>query len=287
MPDLASSHVAPPERVGLPPLILDPSVLLSPFGPLMVQRLSARTSVWLPGGLWDLMHEATTLAEECAMEEDPASVSVLFTTELWRQCWPELVQRPGVHWFRDALNDSHAPKGEPAAMLDRLDSLIASLDSRGGDLDHPERETRFDRLIHDGCRDALALAGMFREGPSIILSAFREGDSEPWICRSLEHYNITGHRIADDRLRQVLVHDLIGGLAVAGLAPLLGSGTVKLAALQLATAKSAIPLPLPRAISDGKLKNFPGDRDPLAPALEEEDVDPFWDHVAAIWHDLS
>lgn len=278
-------HVAPLERAGLPPLILDPSVLLSPFGPLMVQRLSGQTSVWLPRGLPNLLRRATEFAEERAVEDD-AGGATLFTTELWKECWPELVQRPGVHWFREALDESHAPKGEPAAMLDRLDSLIASLDNRIEPREDPRIETTLEQVIAIGCRDALALAGMFREGPSIILSALGEGETEPWICASLERYRLTCHRLIEPKLRDVLVASLLALLAAAGLAPLLGSGTLKLAAVQLTTAKSAVPLPSPRALSNGETKTFVGDRDPFGPQ-DDEEIEPFWDHVAAIWHDLS
>src|SRR5581483_1659897 len=179
------------------------------------------------------------------------------------------------------------PKGEPAALLDRLDGLIAALDRRvQGDADGSPTESPLDRLMHAGCRDALALAGMFRAGPSIVLSALREGEAEPWICRSLERFRLTGHRIVEARLRDVLVLNLLAGLAAAGIAPLLGSGSLKLAALQLATAGSAVPLPLPRANAGG-YRTFEDDTDPLAPSFDDEDVEPFWDHVAAIWHDLS
>jgi hypothetical protein len=118
------------------------------------------------------------------------------------------------------------------------------------------------------------------------LSALREGETEPWICRSLQHFRLSSHRIVDVKLRDVLVLNLLAGLAAAGIAPLLGSGSLKLAALQLATAGSAVPLPLPRPVPGG-FKMIEEDTDPLAPSFEDEDVEPFWDHVAAIWHDLS
>jgi hypothetical protein len=283
---VASSQTAQPERIGLPPLILDFSVLLSPFGPLMVQRLSGQTSVWLPRGLPMLLEQATEFGAEESPADGDAFAEILSTIGIWQQCWPELVQRPGVHWFGDALDDSHAPKGEPAALLDRLDALIAALDRRVQGEEASGPESPLDRLMHAGCRDALALAGMFREGPSIVLSALRDGETEPWICRSLAHFKLTGHRIVDARLRDVLVLNLLTGLAAAGIAPLLGSGSLKLAALQLATAGSAVPLPLPRPVPGG-FRTIEAEIDPLALSFEEEDIEPFWDHVAAIWHDLS
>ena len=140
----------------------------------------------------------------------------------WNHCWPELLQKPGVHFFSDALDMSHAPKGESPALLDRFDALVAALDRKLAS-GLCEGKSEQDRLMLEGSRDALALAATLRGDESpVVLSALRHGEAEPWACRALDRFGLISHRLADETLRDVLAARLLRGFAHSGLAPLLG-----------------------------------------------------------------
>jgi hypothetical protein len=267
----------PNEAAFLPPLIPDLSVLLSPWGAWLTQRLSHHTVVWLPRSL-------VLLLDGDGLPLDPSITAELAPAiALWNRCWPEMVQRPRVHWFSDALDMSHAPKGEPPALLDRFDDLVAALD-RKLSTNAMETESELDRLLLEGARDALALAATLPE-PSVVLSALRHGEAEPWVCRALDRFGLVGHRLAGETLRDVLAGRLLRGFAYAGLAPLLGGGAPRLAALHLAAPGSALPLPPARPAMGAGLLGEP-DEDALASVFDEALDYALWDGTVAIWYEV-
>jgi len=271
------------ETASLPPLIPDLSVLLSPWGAWLTQRLSQSTVVWLPRSL-------VTLLEGDGLPLDPAIAADLTPViAFWNRCWPELVQRRRVHWFSDALDMSHAPKGEPPALLDRFDALVAALD-RKLPPDLIEAEQGPERLHLEGTRDALALAATLQGEQPVVLSAARHGDAEPWACRALDRFGLIGHRLADEALRDMLAARLLRGFAHAGLAPLLGGGVARLAALHLAAPGSALPLPPARLAPGASFAGAPfagePDEDALSSVFEETCDDCLWDGAVAVWYEV-
>jgi hypothetical protein len=278
---MAESVVLPrgvPSIAALPPLIPDLSVLLSPWGTWLTQRLSDCAAVWLPRALVMLLDGDGAPLDTCA-ENNLGSVIAM-----WNRCWPELVQRPRVHWFSDALDMSHAPKGDSAALLDRLDALIATLDRKAGP-SLGENELDCDRLMMDGARDALALAATLPGEPAVVLSSPRHGETEPWACRALDRHGLTAHRLSDEGLREILAGRLLRGFAAAGLAPLLGSGVLRVAAVHLAAAGTALPLPSPRAAPGQPLHGEPSEEE-LASLFEETQDAALWNDTVAIWYEV-
>jgi hypothetical protein len=262
----------------LPPLIPDLSVLLSPWGAWLTQRLSQVTAVWLPRSL-------VMLLEGDGLPCDPAIAAELAPViAFWNRCWPEFVQRRRVHWFSDALDMSHAPKGEPPALLDRFDALVAALDRKLPPELIDSMQQR-DRLYLEGTRDALALAATLQDEQSVLLSVARHGETEPWACRALDRFGLLSHRLADEALRDVLAHRLLRGFAHAGLAPLLGAGVARLAALHLATPCCALPLPPPRPAIGIRFAGEP-DEDALSSVFEEACDEGLWDGAVAVWYEV-
>jgi hypothetical protein len=280
MPDSAVSRGAEAAEVlPLPPLVLDLSVLLSPWGVWLAQRLSRLTEVWLPRSLVMLL-EGDGLPLDAGVAAELAPLIAL-----WNGCWSDFVQRKSVFWFSDTLDMSHAPKGEPAALLDRLDVLIAALDRKAPAYPIAEESER-ERLLIEGARDALALAATLRGEPAAVLSALRHGEAEPWVCRALDRFGLASHRLSDEALHEILAGRLLRGFAYAGIAPVLGSRALRLAALHLAVTGSALPLPSPRPTIGAAIKGEPGE-DALASLFEETQDDTLWDDAVAIWYDVS
>jgi hypothetical protein len=266
------------EAASLPPLILDLSLLLSPFGPWLTQRLSHHTQVWL-------VRSHVTLLEDDGLPLDAvAAAEFAPTIALWNRCWPEMVQRRCVHWLSDALDVSHAPKGEPPALMDRFDALVAALDGKVPPFP-TESRPELDSLLLEGGRDALALAATLRGDAPVVLTTLCHGGTEPWVCRALERFGLTSHRLADEPLRDVLAGRLLRGFARAGLAPLLGGGVPRLAALHLAAPACAVPLPPARPAAGATLHGEP-DADALASDFEEDQDDALWANAIAIWHEV-
>ena len=262
----------------LPPLILDLSLLLSPFGPWLTQRLSHHTEVWL-------VRSHVMLLEDDGLPLDAVAAAELAPTiALWNRCWPEMVQRPCVYWLNDALDVSHAPKGQPPALLDRFDALVAGLDGRVSP-SLTENRPELDCLLLEGARDALALAATLRGDAPVVLTTLCHGGAEPWACRALDRFGLTSHRLSDESLRDVLTGRLLRGFARAGLAPLLGSGVPRLAALHLATPACVIPLPPARPAVGAALHGEP-DEDALVSVFEEAGNDVLWANTVAIWHEV-
>lgn len=262
---------------GEPVLIPDLSVLLSAWGVWLVQHLALRGPVWLPRALV-LLLEGDGMPLDATIATDIAPM-----VAVWNRCWPDMVQRPSVHWFSDALDMSHAPKGDPAALLDRFDALIAGLD-RKLPMQADACEPELDRLMLDGARDALALAATLRE-PAIVLSTAGHAASEPWACRALDRFGLSGHRLADEKLRDLLAEPLLRHLAAAGLGPLLGSGVLRLAALHPANAGSALPLMRTRPAIGAAVHGEPND-DALWSAFENADDDSLWNDSVTIWYEM-
>jgi hypothetical protein len=264
------------EALLFPSLILDLPLLLSPFGPWLTEHLSQHHEVWLVRSLVMLLEgDGLPLDAVAAAEFEPAIA-------LWKRCWPEMVQRPRVHWLSDALDMSHAPKGEPPALLDRFDALIAALDGKFPPFP-TESMPEGHYLWLEGAHHALALAAALRN-PSVILTAFDHGGAEPWVCRALDRLGLTSRRLSDDEpLREVLAGPLLRGFARAGLAPLLGGGVLRLAALHLAAPGCSVPLPPARPAVGATLHGEP-DEDALASVFEEALEDALWPHTLAIWH---
>jgi hypothetical protein len=273
----------PAETGPLPPIVLDLSLVLSPFGPWLAQRLSLLTSVWLPTRHALLqVGEGKPLSAEAKAEFKPM-------IELWARCWPETVQHPGVYWLSDDIDRSHAPKGEPPALLDRFDALVALLDGKAN-LHTDKQLTEAERLRLEGLRDALALVAALgaarRQVPPIVLAALHD-DDDRWIRRALARFGIAGRRLSEEPLRELLASGLLKGLARAGLAPLLGGGAPQLAALHLAAPGCAVPLP--RARYARRHEDDPDcepDDDALASPFEEEADPGLWANAAAVWHEV-
>jgi hypothetical protein len=269
----------PLSEMVLPPIIPDLSVLLTLWGPLIVQHLSRLVPVWLPRALVNL-RAGEALLIDCEVDEQ--------VLNLWRDCWPDLVQRRCVHWFDQNLIPSHAPKGESPALLDRLNTLAAELHLR------MEMESGLQGieplpLMLDGVVTTIALAAALPGEPPIVLSRLEGNDTEPHACSALKRFNLTPHRLNDKAMREVLTMRLLHGFVRAGLAPLLGSDTVRLAALYLAVPRSALPLPPASSAPPMTDTEEPSEEDLRLNnlcSLVEERRGPFWDDAVMLWHEV-
>jgi hypothetical protein len=268
-----------PSEVALPPIIMDLSLLLTPWGPWLVQHLSQLASVWLPRALVRLR------AGEALLMDDGIDKNVL---DLWQDCWSDLVQKPRVHWFDQNLIPSHAPKGESPALLDRLNNLAAELQGRmRGEFRLQDIEPF--SLMLEGVITAIALAAVLPGEAPVVLCRLEDDKAEPCFCSALQRFDLTPHRLADETLSEALSGRLFGGLVQAGLAPLLGTATVRFAAVYLAMPRSVLPLP-PASSAPPMLDTEEPSEEDLrlnnVSLMIEEGKGPFWDDALVIWHEV-
>jgi hypothetical protein len=263
----------------LPPIIPDLSLLLTVWGPWLVLRLSRLAQVWLPRALVRLR------AGEALLINDAIDQRVL---DLWANCWPELVQQQRVHWFDQDLVQSHAPKGESPALLDRLNTLATELHER------MESELRGEdleplTLMLEGVVAAVALAAALPEEPPVVLCRLLDGETEPYVCGALRRFNLVPCHLAREGVREMLSRRLVHGLVGAGLGPLLGAEKIRLAALYVAMPRSALPLPPARSAPAMIDTEAPTEQDLELNnlcSLVEEGCGPFWDEVIVAWHEV-
>jgi hypothetical protein len=269
----------PTSEVALPPIIADLSLLLTPWGPWLVQHLSQLSSVWLPRALVRLR------AGEALLMDDGIDQNVL---DLWQDCWPSLVQQPRVHWFDQNLIPSHAPKGESPAVLDRLNIVAAELHGRmRGEFGLQDIEPL--SLMLEGVVTAIALAAVLPGEAPVVLCRLEDNEAEPYFCNALKRFDLTPRRLADDALSEALSGRLFDGLVQAGLAPLLGTATVRLAAVYLAMPRSVLPLPPASSAPPMSDTEEPSEEDLRLNNISlmiEEGKGPFWDDVLLIWHEV-
>jgi hypothetical protein len=224
-------------------------------------------------------------AGEALLMDDGVDQNVL---DLWQDCWPGLVQQPRVHWFDQNLIPSHAPKGESPALLDRLNVLASELHGRKrGEFGLQDIEPL--SLMLEGVVTAVALAAVLPGEAPVVLCRLEDDEAEPYFCSALKLFDVTPHRLADKALSEALSGRLFDGLVQAGLAPLLGTATVRLAAVYLAMPRSVLPLPPASSAPPISDTEEPSEEDLRLNNISltiEEGNGPFWDDALVIWHEV-
>ncbi|WP_027136248.1 hypothetical protein [Geminicoccus roseus] len=267
-----------------PPLVVDLPLLLSPFGPWLVQRLAQTGEVWLPRAF-------LLLLEEMANGEDSEALAVALggnrpdqleqVCHAWREGWPGFAQAPGIYWLGDALDVSHARKGLPPGLVDRFDELVQGLDSAAG-FTSPDAPAP----LMDAARDALALAAVLSGERALILSAALRGFSEPAVVAALDRFGIAAHRLEPGRHRDLLLASILRRLEQAQVLGLLATGALRLGLVNLCVPHAARPLPPPRPMPGGVTVDDPGD-DELAWTIASDDHRQLWEGAVAVWHDIE
>jgi hypothetical protein len=277
-------HPIAHQEVGPPPLVLDLAILLSPFGPWLIQRLAQTGEIWLPRAFLAVIESASsdeepfpaTLAPTIG---DPSAEGLRQVCRAWRERWAGFSQMPDLCWLGDSLDVSHPRKGLPAALLDRFDELVQGLDASAGFASESAPEP-----LLDAARDTLALAAALSGERAVILSAALRGSAEPSIVAALDRFGIAAHRLEPGRHRDRLQARVLDRLEQAQVLGLLAAGTLRLGLVHLCVPQASRPLPPPRALPS---LTDDLDEDELAWPIGAEDHRELWEGAMAVWHDVE
>jgi hypothetical protein len=276
------------QEISLPPLVVDLPLLLSPFGPWLVQRLAQTGEVWLPRAFLILLEEmaggednealAATLA---AALGDNRQDALEQACQAWREAWPSFVQTLGIYWLGDALDVSHVRKGLPAGVMDRFDELVQGLDAATG-FSSPGAPAP----LLDAARDALALAAALSGERALVLSAALRGYDEPAVVTALDRFGIAAHRLEPGHHRDLLLSPILRRLEQAQVLGLLVSGMLRLGLIHLCVPRASRPIPVPRPMPGGATLDELGEDD-LAWPTTNDDQRQLWEGAVAVWHDIA
>lgn len=273
---------------GAPSWVVDVALSLAPTGLYCVRELSRLVPVWLAQSHWSIVNDETfysrdeSLVRRLTRTSDPDAAGRSFAQIVrdWRDARDALglESAPGLFWPGDGKSDSVVPKDGDATLVDRLDALAAGLDSlRRRDVADPARQTV--DLLADCARDTVALAAALGGSRPIVLTPLEPQDRRPILVDNLQTAGIACAKVANGRLlaplRGLLAPTLIG----SGLAALVSTNRLRLAALMI-VAPHALPAPIV-----GDAPEEPQDRlawNAMASGVEAR----LWDGAAAIWWDV-
>ena len=254
----------------VPSCVLDASLALQPFGLLLALRLAQEWRVWLTRGLWPLVDSCRLFEAKphlLAGEEGPERTAALLASlRDWHHAW--LGARIGgrFHWIGDHRHESALPDDADEhlpARFERLAEALSGLDDDGGGALGAWSWRR------DCGLEALALASALCMRPTVILTEWEEGETEPRLAKLWREAG-----------REPLELHLPGGPPIAlpasvrvGLPPLLQGGR-RLAAVHVAAPRAA------SAAWDVDDEPWVDDPGPAAP------FDP-WAGAALAWHGLG
>lgn len=256
--------------------VLDPTLTLSRYGVMLVQRLSLVLDIWVVRELWHILdntqyylrHPEALLPKNSAPSE---TEQVLFSLRAWERVRMETDpagQR--CYWIGDGPVESYLPAGEAPEIVSSYERLSASLDLRLGDRDEP---------LAAAFRDAAALTGTLLG--AFLLTQLPEGRAEnppPAICSYLGGWRIRCRAVARDQPLLAAECDCLRQLIVqAGLAKLCWAG-LRLAVVHVVLPQAA---ELARTADD----EDPGISGDAAPEDGGTEPDP-WQDALGFWYAL-
>jgi hypothetical protein len=235
---VCSSALHPPRTS----VVIDPRLALSPFGTLILARLSAHLAVWIAPELCELLRSGHVYRDE-AERLLPSGGEPAVETEAVRESldeWATFFAGDGppsrAYYLGERPREGLLPSDVDASVHERFEGFARSLDSAmsASDYDLPRGA-----LISSCFRDTVALAAALVHTPTFILSALEANeDAAPSICRYLEAWklpvsDVSGRAGADAAA-------LRDALATASLGPVRWSG-VSFAAVHVVPRGSDTP----------------------------------------------
>jgi len=214
-------------------VVVDTRLALSPFGALIVARLSAQLAVWIPPELRELLYSAHVYRDDAERlfprvygakirSLDPVREAEAIRESLAQ--WSAYLTGAGsssrMHYIGEGPGQSRLPSQVDPSIHERFEAFARGLDAAmtGSAYDLP-RGT----IIASCFRDAVALAAALAHTHTFILSALEADErGAPAICNYLEAWStpvtdVTGRSGPDTAA-------LGSVLAAAGLGPLQWSG---------------------------------------------------------------
>ena len=281
---------------GRPRLVLDTSVVLSDYGPMLARLLGGHAEVWITRELWHLLDNLDVYrdgADESWNEDAPGSTDG--PTRRALHTWDRLRRVKDLgglacHWVADSVAASLLPPGQDVALVARFEALTAALQRRSA---RARPKTPGRAIGAGGARDVAALAAALGDATVLCLrrtplaSAADAQRELPALVRELAHFRLPALNVSDDDpLVQISRAHLVTLLERAGASVALWSGL----ALQ------AVRVAAPR--TEGLLAPVRGDGDALAESYDEALAgalgatpanlpDPaWWDGARVLWFDV-
>jgi hypothetical protein len=214
--------------------VLDPSLVFSDYGLLLVQSLGKRLELWVARELWHILDNSAFYCQQPTFAMPPEleppereivahqnRAQVLKNWETVRAETP--LTHLNLFWMGDKPGESFLPDGVEAQVIEQWEALARSLDERS------YQQSGSASMLTPAFRDTAALAAVL--GSAFILTYQLPGDGEqvnqpPEICLILEQWGISCKQIAPldaiavierERLLQLMVSTGLSKLLWAGL----------------------------------------------------------------------
>jgi hypothetical protein len=254
-------------------VILDVRLALHRLGLMMATRLAEELRVFLVPTLWEVLdntaylnHHPERLAEG-GLSESEAEAGLALAQ--WERARLELgLSALHIFWAGDALHESSLPKDMDPGLSERFSYLAEGLSRRMGE-EWNDQEIAWP--LHEGCRDAVALAAAMIRYRPVILTLCEQAEEPPHLCKLLHKGGIQCRQITTmesqpmcDYLRPMLARSGVLELAWDGL---------QLAMVHLVAPQAMLMIP-------------PGEDegDPFTGRLEKPDP---WSSANAYWYGLK
>ncbi len=267
--------------------VLDPALMLSPFGLPLLRRLDDVMDLWIVRELWHILDNSRLYLDDPTLlfqgSDDSVQASSLEpgtdeeVASAMRE-WERLRMESDLSglklfWLGDGLSESLVPAGAGPDLLWRFEALSCTLD----------RALRPASPMECACRDSAALAAAL--GNAFILTSLRTGKEpgrvEPALCSLLAKGGVPCMPLGDDEPMAGIERDYLCHLLVhAGAAKLVWAG-LDLAVLHLVTpAAPSLPEAQPCATADGFTEIS-------LDAVLENSRPGLWDKARAFWYPLA
>lgn len=186
-------------------VILDVRLSLHRLGLMMATRLAEELRVFLVPTLWEILDNTAYLdrhperiAQESGSESEQEAGLALAQ---WERARYEFgLSALNIFWAGDALHESSLPKDMDPGLSERFNSLAEGLTKRIG----PAWQAHeIGWPLHEGSRDAAALAAAMSRYRPVILTLCEKPDDPPAICRLLQDGGIRCRNITDQESRSM------------------------------------------------------------------------------------
>ncbi|MBS1212832.1 MAG: hypothetical protein H6R26_1449 [Proteobacteria bacterium] len=267
--------------------ILDLPLALSRYGLPFALRLADELNVWLMRTLWDILDNSEYFAvrpESLLFSQvvaDGGPDSLAFTLSQWQAARTQTdLSGLNLYWAGDATHESLMPRGTDNQVIQRFETLAASLDEQ------LERRRSVQETscwnpgtpLCDGARDAVALAGALTRFRPIIFTIHGKNASAPALCDYLNTCGIPCRRIEQEATFQQMQSALDKVFMRCGVTELLWAG-LSLAAVHIVAPRTfVIPTRMPEEqfFEDGLA--FTGHAG--------YDAEDWWADAVALWYPL-
>ncbi len=284
--------------------VVDPSLLLlTPFGPTLVQRLGELLELWVVRSFWGVLDGSYLYGQEpnrliatgLSPEKGRADEG---TVRQSLAAWERLRRRADLYGLRlryigDNYRQSALPERKEPDLVHRYEILSASLLKRLGANGLEPEKPGFE--AREAVADVATLASTLH--PTFILT-FQDGsdDAPPSLCAILESWGFRCRRINEESLRDPLAtieRDYVRSLLVhAGLSPLAWSGARLAVAHVLAPGTIGARTMLDAMYAKGE--GDVGDYDEVlaeadevrAAEMERSNWPDFWSGAIVFWYSL-